>query len=77
MNKLNNAAQFSDLQSNLFPPEGFKTKIILGDVAPKLVQSGAIDLEKFKQIYGDRQIIFADLERRFARKTKLWVPASR
>lgn len=54
MNKLSNAAQFSDLQSELFPAEGFKTKIILGDIAPKLVQSGAIDLEKFKQIYGDR-----------------------
>ncbi len=54
MNKLNNVSQFSDLQSNLFPVEGFKTKIVLGDVAPRLVQEGAIDIEKFKQVYGNR-----------------------
>lgn len=54
MNKLNNAAQFADLQSNLFPTEGFKTKIILGDIIPKLVESGAIDLEKLKQVYESR-----------------------
>ena len=39
--------------SELFPQEGFKTKIILGDVVPRLVESGAIDLAKFKQLYGD------------------------
>lgn len=52
-NKINKTIDFASLGSEVFPSEGFKTKIILGDVIPKLVQSGAIDLEKFKGVYGE------------------------
>ena len=46
--------QLANLYSDTFPEEGFKTKIVFGDVIPKLVESGAIDLEAFKEIYGNR-----------------------
>ena len=49
----NNINKTHDL-SEVFPKEGFKTKIILGDVIPRLVASGAIDLEKFKEVYSGR-----------------------
>lgn len=42
------------IKSEIFPHQGFKTKVIPGDVIPRLVQSGAIDLEKFKQLYSQR-----------------------
>lgn len=51
-NKSYDTSKLSSLSSELFPQEGFKTKIILGDTIPKLVDSGAIDLEKLKQVYG-------------------------
>ncbi|MBI1971889.1 MAG: hypothetical protein HYS53_01170 [Candidatus Aenigmarchaeota archaeon] len=54
MNAVQNPVDYSALNSELFPETGFKTKIILGDVVPKLVESGAIDFEKFKQIYESR-----------------------
>ncbi len=44
--------EVSGLQSELFPKEGFNTKIVLGDTIPKLVERGALDLEKVKQLYG-------------------------
>lgn len=45
---------FASLKSEVFPEAGFKTKIVLGDVVPKLVENGVIDLEKFRQLYGAR-----------------------
>ena len=42
------------IKAEIFPQKGFKTKVIPGDVIPRLVQSGAIDLEKFKQLYSQR-----------------------
>ncbi len=54
LDKAADMRDFSGLQSELFPKEGFKTKIILGDTIPKLVESGALDLEKFKQLYGSQ-----------------------
>src|SRR3989338_1709686 len=51
-------AQASDdvagLKSRIFPEDGFETEIALGNVIPKLVESGAIDFEKFRQLYGAR-----------------------
>lgn len=49
-----NTADYSALNAELFPESGFKTKIVLGDAIPKLAEAGAIDLEKFKQIYSAR-----------------------
>ncbi len=49
-----NESGIEELSAELFPEKGFKTKIILGDTIPKLVESGAIDFDKIKQIYGNR-----------------------
>ncbi len=53
-NGTNNSNDYSALQTALFPESGFKTKIVLGDAIPKLVERGAIDIEKLKQIYSAR-----------------------
>ncbi len=45
---------YSSLNAQLFPESGFKTKIVLGDTIPKLVESGAIDFEKMKELYSAR-----------------------
>ncbi|MBI4177756.1 MAG: hypothetical protein HY516_05355 [Candidatus Aenigmarchaeota archaeon] len=47
-------AGYSELNAELFPGSGFNTKITMGDAVPKLVEAGAIDLEKFKQLYSAR-----------------------
>ena len=52
-NEINKTIDFASLSSEVFPSEGLKTKIILGNTIPELVKSGAIDLEKFKEIYGE------------------------
>ncbi|MBI4167322.1 MAG: hypothetical protein HY515_00040 [Candidatus Aenigmarchaeota archaeon] len=54
MNAVQNPVDYSALNVELFPEAGFKTKIILGDVIPKLVESGAIDFEKMKELYSAR-----------------------
>src|SRR3989338_10259685 len=53
-NTANNSDDYSALKTSLFPESGFKTKIVLGDAILKLIESGAIDMEKFKQIYASR-----------------------
>jgi len=50
----NSGAQYSYLQNHLFAADGFDTKVVLGDIVPSLVRSGVIDLDKFRQIYGNR-----------------------
>ncbi len=53
-NTTQNPVDYSELKAELFSESGFKTKIVLEDTIPKLVESGAIDMEKFKQIYTAR-----------------------
>ncbi len=62
-NKINNAQNvetgnplYDEVVKKVLPPEGFQTRIVLGDAITKLVSYGVIDLEKFKQIYGERGI---------------------
>ncbi len=50
----NNSNSFSGLEDSLFPMEGFKANIVLGDIIPKLVENGVIDMDKLKQIYASR-----------------------
>ncbi|MDP3997374.1 MAG: hypothetical protein U1C49_01410 [Candidatus Andersenbacteria bacterium] len=45
----------AQLQDEVVPVEGYEVPIIWGDTGVKLVRSGAIDLEKFKQNYTDEQ----------------------
>ena len=42
------------LKAEIFPEEGFMTKIVLGSTIPQLVETGAIDMEKFRQLYEAR-----------------------
>ncbi len=49
-----NSNSFSGLEDSLFPAEGFETNIILGDLIPKLVENGVIDMDKLKQVYASR-----------------------
>lgn len=53
-NATQNTVDYSELKAELFSESGFNTKIVLGGTIPKLVENGAIDLEKFKQIYSAR-----------------------
>ncbi len=41
----------SALALAVLPEKGYATNVVWGDIGPKLIESGAIDLEKFKQIY--------------------------
>jgi len=43
-----------NVETVLFPGEGFKTKVVLGDVVLRLVDAGVIDLDKFHRIYSTR-----------------------
>ncbi len=42
---------YSTVLASLYPQGGFKTKIVLGDVVPRLVESGAMNLSKIEQLY--------------------------
>ncbi len=46
----NEAAIFQKLQAEVLPAEGFTLPISWGDLGPKLVEAGVIDLNKFNQI---------------------------
>jgi len=48
-NEKNN--DFSDLAKQVIPPEGFTINAKFGDIGPKLVQAGVIDIEKLKLLY--------------------------
>lgn len=46
--------ELSKLVAEVVPDQGYKTKIVLGDSIQKLIQSGAIDKNKFIKIYEQR-----------------------
>lgn len=46
--------QMEAIRAEVLPAQGFATKIVLGDVIPKLVEAGVIDPAKFEQIYSRR-----------------------
>ncbi len=57
-NEINNGAitpgqVYNNTYSSLFPSNGFKTQIVLGNVIPELVASGALNLSKVKALYGN------------------------
>ncbi len=54
------SADFSGLESSLFPEKGFNTGITLGNVVPKLVENGVIDMDKLTQVYAARGNLSAD-----------------
>ncbi len=45
------ASQRENLFDQINPKKGFELKAKYGDLGPKMVESGVIDLEKFKQVY--------------------------
>lgn len=40
-----------ELFNQINPPEGFELKAVYGDLGPKMIEFGVIDLEKFKEVY--------------------------
>lgn len=48
------AKEQKEIMNAVLPAEGFQTKIVLGDAIAKLVESGAIDIEKFEKVYAGR-----------------------
>lgn len=44
----------SQLSAKVFPPDGYRTKIVLSDIVLKMVQYGVIDRQKFEQLYEAR-----------------------
>lgn len=43
----------NNITQSLFPQSGFNTKIRLGDLVPRLVASGALNISKIKALYGN------------------------
>lgn len=43
--------QTSDIFTKINPPEGYEINATYGDIGPKMLEMGVIDLEKFKQPY--------------------------
>lgn len=50
----------NNLNSQVFPEEGFNTHIKWGNIGPELIKSGAIDPEKFKDVYRQNGGLDAD-----------------
>jgi hypothetical protein len=49
-----NESLVSQITSQVLPPEGFKTRLVLGDVVKKMIDCGVIDLEKMKKLYNGK-----------------------
>ncbi|MEK7171392.1 MAG: hypothetical protein AAB739_00640 [Patescibacteria group bacterium] len=47
-------AEVQEIAKDVLPAKGYQTKISLGDVVPKLIESGAIDVAKFEELYAQR-----------------------
>ncbi|HEX9597607.1 MAG TPA: hypothetical protein VF982_12055, partial [Anaerolineales bacterium] len=45
------AAESSELISQIFPPNGYAVPALFGDLGPRLLEAGAIDLDRFTQVY--------------------------
>lgn len=46
--------RIKDVSDEVLPKKGFKTKIVLGDVVPKMVSLGIIDMTKTEKLYQAR-----------------------
>ena len=53
MNQSPSTNKTAILLSDLFPSQGFKTSVRLNNIVPELVSSGAINLTKVKELYGN------------------------
>jgi hypothetical protein len=49
-----NESLVSQITSQVLPPEGFKTRLVLGDVVKKMIDCGVIDFEKMKKLYNGK-----------------------
>jgi hypothetical protein len=55
--------EYARVLAKVLPEEGYTLPIAWGDLGPKLVQHGVIDLEKFRQLYGKEERFQPDLRR--------------
>lgn len=46
--------EVQELAKDVMPTKGFQTKIAFGDVIPRLVENGVIDMAKFEELYSQR-----------------------
>ncbi len=54
----------NEIYSEINPPAGYQLNLSYGELGPKMIQSGVIDLEKFKAVYqSSGQPLTADQER--------------
>ena len=53
LNKDKNQGQAADIFAKINPPEGYQLNAKYGDIGPKMIEMGVIDLEKFKKTYAD------------------------
>ena len=49
-----NSTDIQNIINQVLPPEGFKTRIVLGDAVKKMIDCGVIDLEKMKKLYNGK-----------------------
>jgi hypothetical protein len=57
-----NQVGFETLNAQVLPAQGYTVRVKWGDLGKRLVESGAIDLEKFKQVFAQRGISEEELE---------------
>lgn len=60
---------YEETAKKVLPPEGFQTKIKWGNIGPKLVDLGVIDLDKFKKLYEQRNGWDSEKEEILAKNT--------
>ncbi|MEM5811866.1 MAG: hypothetical protein QXG91_03975 [Candidatus Aenigmatarchaeota archaeon] len=49
-----NQELFQQIITQVLPPEGFKTKLVLGETVKKMIDCGVIDIEKMKKLYNNQ-----------------------
>ena len=47
----NQTVNISQIQAQVFPPNGYQTNLVFGDAVKKMIDCGVIDLEKMKKLY--------------------------
>jgi len=64
------ASAVLDLEAAVLPVGGVELPIVWGDLGQKLVENGAIDLEKFKAVYAERGGLTEEDEKLLVSKTR-------
>ncbi len=52
--ELGNKTLLAQIQNKVLPKEGFKTKLVLGNIVTEMVACGVVDLEKLNKLYNNQ-----------------------